>query len=268
MCEANASEREKMMLAVSIGNTAIAVGGVTARGVGVRFTVSAKEDRTADEYALLFRDLLALRGASPDDFSHAMLASVCPALTETVKDALVLLLGKRVFRLTSGCKTGLSILTENPAELGADLVASAAGASALYAPPFLLIDLGTATTLCAVDRNGAFIGCAIAPGISLAGKALSDTAALLPDVDVRPPLHAIGKSTVESMRSGAIYGAAAMIDGMVTRMEKEMGEDDITVILSGASADAILPHMCRSAVRNDDLIFRGLYEIDRRNRRK
>ena len=261
-------ENNQKLLAVSIKNEALSLGCVTENEVLFRLSLSVDHTRTADEYALLIRDMIAFRGYAKDDFSHAMLCSVVPQLTETVKTALEQFLEKRVFLLTGGTKTGLSILTDYPTELGSDLVASAVGAKSVYAPPFLLVDFGTATTICAVDKNGAFIGCAIAPGISLSGKALSDAAALLPDVAHRAPTRAIGKNTEESLRSGSIFGAAAMIDGMLSRMEAEMGEENITVIASGKIADAVIPHCLHRCLRNDDLLLRGLYEIDQKNKRK
>lgn len=266
--EASCAENGALLLAISVGNAEILLGCVENGNVLCRVALKADKDRTANEYALLFRDLLAFHGFSPDAFSHAMLASVCPALTPTVRQAAELFLRARVFLLASGSKTGLCILTDHPAELGADLVASAVGALARYAPPLLLVDLGTASTISAIDKNGAFVGCAIAPGIAPASKALSDAAALLPNVDARAPFRAIGKNTEESMQSGAVFGAAAMIDGMIDRMKQELGEENVTVLLSGGGADTVLKHLKHAVIKDEDLLLRGLYEIDRRSKKR
>ncbi len=257
-----------MLLAVSVTADAVAVGCVDDTGVKTSLSLSADIARSADEYALLFRDLLAFHGYGRGDFSHAMLASVEPSLTEKIKEALNLCFGIRVFVLGAGTKTGLSIRTDHPAELGADLVAAAVGALSLYPPPLLLVAFGTATVLSAIDKNGVFLGCAIAPGLTVAGHALADAAALLPTVTEKCPTAAIGKNTTDSLASGTFLGAAAMVDGMLARMEAEMGEDSVTVLAMGKEADAVMSHALHPCIRRDDLIFVGLYEVDKKNRKK
>jgi type III pantothenate kinase len=259
---------EGLLLAISVENAAISLGAVRDGEVKSVLSVSADRSRTADEYAVLFRDVLAFHGLAPKDFSHAMICSVAPALTETVRSAAELYLGARAFLLSSGTRTGLSIATDNPSELGGDLVASAVGALARYAPPCLLVSFGTATVISAIDKRGAFIGCAIAPGVSLSGDALAESAALLHGISHKAPAHAIGKNTEDSLRSGSVLGAASMVDGMLSRMEAEMGEGALTVIASGKLADAVVPHMLHSVTRDDTLLFLGLEAIDRKNRRK
>lgn len=259
---------EKMLLAVSITSRAVEIGCVNGEGVCATLSLSADKGRSADEYALLLRDLLAFHGYEVSDFSHAMLSSVEPSLTDTVREALSLTLGARVFTLGAGSKTGLSIRTDDPAELGSDLVAAAVGALSLYPPPLFLVSFGTATVLSAIDRNGAFIGCAIAPGLSVASSALADEAALLHAVTAKAPAAAIGKNTEDSLRSGAVLGAAAMIDGLLSRMEAEMGEEGVPVIASGKLSDAIMPHTLRPFEQRDDLVFLGLYEIDKKSKKR
>ncbi len=259
---------DEILLAVSITADAVSVGCVDETGVKAAFSLSADQARSADEYALLLRDLLAFHGYGKGDFSHAMLASVEPSLTETVKDALRLCLGIRVFTLGAGIKTGLLIQTDRPAELGADLVAAAAGALSVAKPPLLLVSFGTATVLSAIDRQGAFLGCAIAPGLSVAGHALANAAALLPSVASKAPASAIGKNTADSLASGTFLGTAAMVDGMLTRMEAEMGEENVTVLAMGKAAPSVMAHTLHPHTCRDDLVFLGLYEIDKKNRRK
>ena len=257
-----------MLLAVSITAEAVRLGCVEETGVRASLALSADKNRSADEYALLVRDLLALRGFSPEDFSHAMLSSVEPSLTDRVRDALSLYLGQRVFLLGAGSKTGLPILTDQPAELGSDLVAAAVGALSLYPPPLFIVSFGTATVLSAIDKNGAFVGCAIAPGVSVGSDALASHAALLHTVTAKAPTAAIGKNTEDSLRSGAVLGAAAMVDGLLSRMEAELGEENVTVLAEGQLADSIMPHTLRPFERRDDLVFLGLYKIDQKSKRR
>ncbi len=167
----------------------------------------------------------------------------------------------------AGVKTGLNIRLENPQEAGADLVAAAVGALRLYEPPLIVIDLGTATTFSALDRRGAFVGGVIAPGVVTGLEALTGKTSLLPSIRLEPPKRAIGANTVESMRSGTVLGAAAMLDGMVERMAEELG-GNVTVVATGGLAGVIVPHMRRKNVlQNPTLLFDGLWAIWERAKR-
>ncbi len=260
--------REKMLLAVSLTPKALALGCVDGTGVRASLSLCADKERSADEYALLLRDLLAFHGYTGEDFSHAMLSSVEPSLTDTVKEALTRLLGKRVFLLGAGARTGLPILTDNPSELGSDLVAAAVGALSLYPPPLFLVSFGTATVISAIDKSGAFVGCAIAPGVAVASSALAGEAALLHTVTAKAPAAAIGKNTEDSLKSGTVLGTAAMIDGLLSRMEAELGEEGVTVLAQGKLADAVMPSTLRPYERRDDLVFLGLYQIDQKSKKR
>lgn len=257
-----------MLLTLIIRNDRITLGVHRDGLLIARADIGADKQKTADEYAVLVKSILDIHKIPTKEFEGAICASVVPSLTETLKDAVNLLFGVRMHVIGSGIKTGLTIKTENPAELGADLVAEAVGALAKYTPPMVLIHCGTAITFSYLDAEGAFLGCAIAPGLSLAAKALSDAAGLLPDVSHALPKSVIGKNTAESLRAGTLLGTASMIDGMLSRMEKEQGA--ATAILSGTEADALYPSLSNPVKKDDTLALSGLliiYEKNKRNKK-
>ena len=254
-----------MLLAYIIRNDKITFGVVQNGIPAVSASIGTDTRRTADEYAILLKNILDFNGISAVDFDGAICASVVPALTETLRSAVSAVLGIRAHIIGSGIKTGLTIQTENPAELGADLVATAVGALTKYAPPLVLIECGTAITFSYLNGEGAFLGCAIAPGLSLSARALSDAAGLLPDVAYSAPRTVLGKNTVESLRSGTLLATACMIDGMLSRIAKEHGT--ATVIALGEEADALLPHTNHAIKRDDTLTLLGLSIIYEKNKR-
>ena len=256
-----------MLLALVIKNDILSLGVYDGGALRASAAVATDTGKTADEYAVLFGNILSFRGFSATDITDAICASVVPAVTETVRDAVRLLTGVRPHLIGSGVKTGLTIATENPAELGSDLVAAAVGALARYKAPLILLDLGTAATFSVIDGKGEFVGCAIAPGVALSAEALSARAELLPHAAAKVPKSVIGKNTAESLRAGTLFGAAAMIDGMLDRIE-EASAATATVIVSGKDADVLLP-LCRHTVTRDDtLALLGLSLIFEKNKRK
>ncbi len=257
-----------MILAVGIGNGEIALGAMEGLEPIAVASVSASLGRTADEYAVLLRDLLALRGVDLSRLDGVMVSSVVPPLTDRVMAALRSLGGARVRLLGVGMKTGLNILIDDPSQLGGDLVASAVGASARYGAPTLLIDCGVATTFSVLGEGGAYLGCAIAPGIELSAAALAASASLLPEVAGGKPSRAIGRTTAESMLSGSLFGTVALLDGMIRRLEGELGKPFSAIIASGSAVRSVLPLCEREIIYDDTLLFRGLAMIYERSMRK
>lgn len=253
-----------MLLAYNIGNDEITLGFADNGRLTGTASVSNDTSRTSDEYACIFKGLLDFRGLAPSDFEGAIGSSVVPTMTETVRSALEKLLGFRGHILGVGTKTGLNILTDDPTQLGGDLVAAAVGALKKYAPPLILIDLGTAATFSVLDKNGAFMGCVIAPGVTLSAEALSNGTSLLPHFARTAPKRCIGTNTMESMQSGCIFGSVAMLDGMISRIENELGEH-AAVIASGKDAAAVIPLCEHDIVCDDTLLLLGLCEIYRKN---
>ncbi len=256
-----------MILAVLIRNREITLGCMDGTAVVAEASVVTAE-RSADEYALLFRDVLALRNVCFTNIDGVILASVVPQLTDTVSSALRTLTNARIRTVGCGTKTGLHIRIDDPTQLGADLVCSAVGALADYKTPLLLIDAGTATTFSVIDADGAYLGCAIAPGIALSSAALSAAASLLPSVATGTPARCIGTTTAESMKSGSLYGTAAMLDGMTTRMEAELGTPFAAVLATGDVIREVLPACNRRITYDATLALRGLALIYERSTKK
>lgn len=256
-----------MLFTFVIRNDKITLGFFDRETLAESATIGTDLSKTADEYALLLDRLLSFRGFSKEDFDGAIFTSVVPALTETLREAVRLLFGFRAHLIGSGIKTGLSILTDNPAELGGDLVASAVGALGKYAPPLILVELGTAVTFSVLDQSGAFVGCAIAPGIALSAAALSASAELLPHTSPLAPKAVIGKNTADSLRGGTVFGAASMIDGMIERIEEQLGTS-ATVICAGEETATVLPYCKHQTIKDDALPLYGLEAIYRKNQKK
>jgi len=257
-----------MLLTFNIGNRAVTLGFVKDGELTGTASVSYATERTADEYACAVKAILDLRGIAVTDFDGAIGASVVPSATETVRGAIETLLGIRVHMLGAGTKTGLNILIDDPTQLGGDLVAASVGAIHKYKPPMILVDFGVATTFSVIDKNGAFVGCAIAPGISLSCEALSAGASLLPTIANTAPKKCIGTNTAESMQSGSVLGNASMVDGMIGRIEEELGYNTAVIASGGKLADMIVPYCTRDLVRDDTAVSLGLAEIYKRNLRR
>ena len=204
-----------------------------------------------------------MHNVEPKEIAGTIISSVVPEITSSVKHAIERLTAKKVLVLSPGVKTGLNILIDNPAQLGADLAAGAVGASAYYALPAFVVDLGTATKIYAIDEKG-FRGCMIAPGVAISLKALTDTSSLLPTISLEPPKKACGTNSIESMQSGVILGTAATIDGLLDRFATELGAPK--TILSTGGLSAFITPVCRHEITYDsDLVLKGLKKIYDKN---
>ncbi|MDR0531656.1 MAG: type III pantothenate kinase [Oscillospiraceae bacterium] len=266
-----------MLLTIDAGNSNLSLGAYAGDrgqeaggGAGGRLLFSArlKTDRraTKDELAIQLRQVFALHGLRAEDCGDAAIGSVVAELTSTLAQALQMLTGREPLVLAPGIKTGLNIKINNPAQLGADLIATAVAAKTLYPLPCLIIDLGTATKISAVDAQGNFLGCSIAAGVALSLEALAARTSLLPHVGLELPGRTIGADSVESIQSGAVFGTACMIDGMLARMEAELGAPAASVAATGGLAKDIVRHCAREVIFNGELALTGLREIYRKNR--
>ncbi|MEG1850085.1 MAG: type III pantothenate kinase, partial [Oscillospiraceae bacterium] len=232
------------------------------------FYSRAKTDplKTEHEYAVLINEFLLIRGVTRTQITGAVLSSVVPALTITMSDAAAIISGNRPLVVGPGVRTGLNIPTNNPAEVGADLVCTAVGAMEKYPLPAIVIDLGTATKITAVDASRTFMGCSIAPGVLVSLSALSARAAQLPHIGLNTQIKTIGTNTIDCMMSGSILGAASMLDGMIARYRAAMGEVQ-TIVACGGLVNAIIPHCVTEGILIDKgLLLDGLMAIYRRNR--
>ena len=243
-----------MILAVDIGNTNIVLGFLEGKELVNECRLSTSLNDSAEEYAIKLHSILEICKINPDSIEGSVISSVVPPLIRTVSKAIMLITGKKSIVIGPGVKTGLNIKTNNPAELGADMVAG----------PQIIFDLGTATTASVIDKNGCFIGCSILCGVKTALNALSSKTAQLPQIDITAPKNAICTNTIDCMRSGTVYGTAAMIDGLVKRFEKELGEK-ATVIITGGLGGVIAKHCETQAIVDKNLIIDGLRLIYDKN---
>ncbi len=247
-----------MILAIDAGNTNIVLGCM--EGEALRFTARVSTDRgkTKDEYALILRNLFDLHSIDRHSLEGAIIASVVSELTEALRSAVELVIHKPPIVVGAGIKTGVNIKIDDPGQLGADLVVGAVAATAKYEKPLIIFDLGTANTMSVIDGDGRFLGGAIMAGPRLSVDALSTRTSQLPRIDLDLPPKVIGSNTIAAMQSGAIYGHAALVDGLIDRVEAELGKPVASVVATGGLAGVIVPQ-CRRAIHLDDnLMLDGL----------
>lgn len=255
-----------MLLAVDIGNTHICLGCMRGLEIVRMVRLTTNKLKTDFEYASDIRHFFDFFNIDARELDGAIVSSVVPPLTNAFSRAVELAAGVKPLILGKGVKTGVNILIDDPAQTGADLVAAAAGALKLYTPPLILIDMGTATTISVINKSGSFVGGTICPGVALGLSALSSGTSQLPNISLEAPAKVIGTNTVDSMRSGAVLGAAAMLDGMIGRIEEELG-GSATVIATGGIASCVVPLCRREIVINDNLLLTGLSVIYEKNKR-
>jgi type III pantothenate kinase len=254
-----------MLLAVDIGNTNITLGVFEGEEIRAFWRMASEVNKMADEYAALLINLLYYQNLEMSDVNEVSLCSVVPPLTTTFVE-----LSERYFHTTplvvgAGVRTGVRIRMDNPREVGADRIADAAAAHRLYKGPVIIIDLGTATTFGIVSKEGDYIGGIIATGIATAAEALFSRTAQLPRVELTPPKHVIGTNTVAAIQSGIIYGYASLVEGMIVRIHKELGEKAL-VVATGGHAGLIAKETKAIDVVNLDLTLIGLrliYEMNK-----
>lgn len=255
-----------MLLTVDIGNSHITLG--VYEGALMRCVARIVTDYrlTEDQYAIELAQVLELYRVERTELDGAAISSVVPELTPTVAEAIRKSIGVQPVVLGPGVKTGLNIRIDNPAQLGADLVAGAVAAIARFPMPCLIFDMGTATSISVLDQNGALLGVSICAGVGIMLEALFSRTALLPHVNIEKPNSPIGRNTVHSMQSGLVYGAAAMMDGMAERIEEELGAP-ATLIATGGFAKKILPACKRDFILSDHLLLDGLRLIYEKNQK-
>lgn len=253
-----------MIIAIDAGNTNIVLGCLDEETIYFTARISTDRLGTQDEYAVKLQNMLALNHVDVQSISGGIISSVVPALRQTLRFAVEKITGKSCLVVGAGLKTGLNILIDNPAQLGSDLVVDAVAAIAEYPAPMVVIDMGTATTLAVIDKNKNYLGGMIMPGAMIALDALSAKTSQLPYISLEAPKQLIGSNTQDCMKSGVLYGNAAMLDGLILRVREEVGAL-ATVLATGGLAQVILP-FCREAVQYDgDLMLKGLYLIYKKN---
>lgn len=253
-----------MVLAIDIGNTHILLGCFEERKILFTELLSTNKSTTELEYAALIKSALEFNGQSPDKIDGAIISSVVPQVTGSIKAAVGRLTSTVPLVVGPGVKTGLKIKIDNPAQLGSDLVVSAVAGIKEYGVPQINIYMGTATAFSLIDEDKNFIGTSIGAGMGIAAEALSSKTSQLPNIAFEIPKKVIGTNTVDSMKSGFICQNAALVDGMIDRIEEEYGSKCI-VTATGRYASLIAP-LCRHKVICDkDLILKGLIEVYYKN---
>lgn len=253
-----------MILAVDIGNTNIVVGCIDGENISFVERLSTVQTRTELEYAVSFKNILELYGIPVSSLEGGIISSVVPPITNVVKHSVEKILGKKVMVVGPGIKTGLNILMDNPKEVGSDRIVNAVAVVQEYPLPAAIIDMGTATTICIVDEKKNYIGGAIIPGVRISADTLTTRTAQLPKISIEAPARLIGKNTIDCMKSGVFYGNAALIDGMLERIEEELGKK-LTIVATGGIAKALIPHCKHDIILDDALLLKGLKIIYEKN---
>lgn len=256
-----------MLLVTDIGNTNIVFGGIQEDRICFQARIATDREKSSDQYAMTILKLLAVYGVERSEIEDAIISSVVPPVLNAVRTGLAKILGIRPMVVGPGLKTGLNIQVENPAQVGSDRIVAAVGALIDYEAPLILLDMGTATTIEVVGRGNTYLGGCIIPGVRTALDGLVSHSAQLPSISLEPPKAAIGTNTIECLRSGVLCGNAAMIDGMLTRIEEELGET-ATILATGGIAPLVVPLCHREIHLEEDLLLKGLSLLYRKNCRK
>ena len=254
-----------MILAIDIGNTNIVVGCIDDKKTYFIERLSTVRTKTELEYAVDLKTVLDIYHIKKTDIEGCIISSVVPQITNIAKLAAEKILKKEVMVLGPGVKTGLNIMMDNPGQLGADLVANAVAGLNEYPVPFIVIDMGTATTVSVVNDKKQYIGGMIMPGVGVSLDALTARASQLSGISIDTPKHVLGKNTIECMKSGVLYSNAAAIDGIVDHVEEELGEK-ATVIATGGLAKKIVSHCKKEIILDEDLLLKGLLVIYEKNK--
>ncbi|MCL5781617.1 MAG: type III pantothenate kinase [Firmicutes bacterium] len=253
-----------MILAIDIGNTNIVFGVFRDKTLIADWRLATDRNRTPDEYGVLLKELFSLSGIDMQAVEGVIISSVVPPVNGLLESMVRKYFSLNPILVGPGIKTGISIKTENPREVGADRIVNAVAAYSLYGGPLIIVDFGTATTFCCVTAKGEYLGGAIAPGIGISTEALFARAAKLPRVELTKPAAVIGKNTVSAMRSGIIFGFAGQVEFLVKKMKQEMG-GDVQVIATGGLAEVIARETTVIDKINPSLTLAGLRIIYDRN---
>ena len=253
-----------MILTLDMGNSNIVVGGIDENRLYFEERITTDHRKTSLEYAIMLKNILEIHKVKRSDIEGAILSSVVPPLNAPISSAVKKITGKKPFLVGSGMKTGINIKVDNPKSVGGDRIVAAVAAVAQFEGPIIIIDMGTATTLDVVDKGGSYIGGMILPGVKVSLNALVGNTAQLPQINLDTPKRVIGKNTVECMQNGIMFGNASMLDGLIDRVEKELGET-CTLVATGGMSRFITPLCSHKITYVPDLLLRGLLILYRQN---
>ena len=255
-----------MLLAIDIGNTNIVIGCLKDDEIVFKARIATDRTRTSDQYGVEIKNMLEAFGVSREDIDDCIIASVVPPVFNSVQTGVLKVIGKQPMVIGPGLKTGLNIHVDIPSQVGSDLIVAAVAALAEYPAPLVLIDLGTATTIEVIEPENVFIGGLIFPGVMVSLDSLSSHAAQLPGISLDKPKKVIGMNTVDCMRSGIMYGTAAMLDGLIDRIAEELGHES-TIIATGGLAQFVIPLCKHEIILEKELLLKGLNIIYKKNKR-
>lgn len=255
-----------MLLVFDVGNTNIKLGLFDGDDLVMIARTSTDASKTGDELAIEIKGIFEVYNFDISKVDGIIISSVVPQVLVSLKRAVKLLFKEEPLVVGPGLKTGINIKIDNPASAGADLVTGCVGAAEMYKLPCIVISMGTATTIFVVDKEKSMIGGAIIPGVGTSLNALVKQGALLPSVAIQAPSRAVGKNTDECMRSGIVIGTASMIDGMIDRMQSEIGEE-CSLVATGGLAAEIVPSCTHKIELRDDLMLQGLKLIFEKNKK-
>lgn len=254
-----------MLLAVDIGNTNVVFGCVDGNNIVFSERISTNHSATSAEYAANIKSILEMGNFHLSDIDDAIISSVVPSITQTLKSAIKKLFKCDAMVVGQGLETGLNILIDNPRQLGSDQIVDAVAAIDSYPVPLIIVDMGTATTFSVVDGNRNYLGGLITTGMRVATDALIQRTAQLPKIDFELPPSIIGKNTVDCMKNGAVYSNACAIDGIAQHIEEELGEK-CTIVATGGLAEVVAPLCRRDVILDKDLLIKGLCIIYNKNK--
>lgn len=255
-----------MLLAIDIGNTNIVIGCIKDDEILFKARIATDQIRTSDQYGVEIKNMLEAFGIQKADISDCIISSVVPPVFHSIRTGVIKVIGKQPMVVGPGLKTGLNIHMDVPSQVGSDRIVAAVAALAEYEAPLILMDMGTATTIEVVEPNNVYMGGVIFPGVKISLDALTSRAAQLPGISLEKPKQVIGKNTIDCMRSGMMYGTAAMIDGIVDRIEEELGHSS-TLVATGGMAQFITPLCRRKIILEKDLLLKGLNILYKKNKR-
>ena len=253
-----------MLLAIDIGNTNLVIGCIKDDAIIFKARIATDKARTSDQYGVEIKNMLEAFGIQKEDISDCIISSVVPPVFNSVKTGVIKVIGKQPLVVGPGLKTGLNIHVDIPSQVGSDRIVIAVAALATYKAPLILLDLGTATTIEVVEPDNVYMGGIIFPGVKISLDALTNRAAQIPGISLDKPKNVIGKNTVDCLRSGMMYGTASMIDGLIERIEEELGHS-CTIIATGGMAQFVIPLCKHQIILEKDLLLKGLNIIYKKN---
>ena len=253
-----------MLLAIDIGNSNISIGCIREDDILFEVRIATDRARTSDQYGVEIKNMLEAFGVQLTDIHDCIISSVVPPVFNSVRTGVYKITGREPMVVRPGLKTGLNICMDTPSQVGADRIVIAVAALTKYKAPLILIDMGTATTIEVVEPENRYVGGVIIPGVRISMDALTSRTAQLPGISLDKPGKVVAKNTVACMRSGIMYGTAAMLDGMIDLIGQELGHES-TIIATGGLAQFVIP-LCRHEILLEkDLLLRGLYTLYKMN---